>query len=62
MEKKKKQKRGHKVVCISIHPDDLADLDEAVRVLKSRGELRANRSALIRFALRRAPLRKFSVA
>jgi hypothetical protein len=41
----------YKVICISIYTDDLARLDEMVDSLKARGLTKANRSALIRYAL-----------
>ncbi len=41
----------YKVICISMYTDALAHLDEMVRELKGRGHSKANRSALIRYAL-----------
>ena len=41
----------YKVICISMYKDDLARLDAMVDTLKSRGLTKANRSALIRYAL-----------
>jgi hypothetical protein len=41
----------YKVICISMYTKDLAQLDELVEKLKSRGITKANRSALIRVAL-----------
>ena len=41
----------YKVICISMYTDALAQLDEMVRELKTRGYTKANRSALIRHAL-----------
>ena len=41
----------YKVVSISLYTEDIERLDEMVRSLKSSGHRRANRSALIRFAL-----------
>lgn len=41
----------YKVICISMYNDDLARLDDMVEKLKARGFTKANRSALIRFAL-----------
>lgn len=41
----------YKVICISMYTDDLAKLDEMVDALKARGLTKANRSALIRYAL-----------
>jgi hypothetical protein len=41
----------YKVICISMYTDDLERLDEMVETLKSRGLTKANRSALIRYAL-----------
>jgi hypothetical protein len=41
----------YKVICISMYTDDLERLDEMVENLKARGLTKANRSALIRYAL-----------
>ncbi|HVU05382.1 MAG TPA: hypothetical protein VHE30_26730 [Polyangiaceae bacterium] len=41
----------YKVICISMYTDDLKRLDDMVETLKSRGLTKANRSALIRYAL-----------
>jgi hypothetical protein len=41
----------YKVICISIYTDDLSRLDQMVDQLKARGLTKANRSALIRYAL-----------
>lgn len=41
----------YKVICISMYTDDLEKLDQMVDTLKSRGLTKANRSALIRYAL-----------
>jgi len=41
----------YKVICISMYTDDLKRLDDMVDALKARGLTKANRSALIRFAL-----------
>jgi hypothetical protein len=41
----------YKVICISMYTDDLARLDAMVDSLKARGLTKANRSALIRYAL-----------
>ena len=41
----------YKVICISMYTDDLDRLDEMVQSLKARGLTKANRSALIRYAL-----------
>ena len=48
----------YKVICISMYNDDLAHLDGMVDELKRRGFTKANRSALIRFALEHADLDK----
>jgi metal-responsive CopG/Arc/MetJ family transcriptional regulator len=43
-----------KVICISLYNEDLKRLDEMVRILKDeRGLTLANRSSLIRYALRK---------
>jgi len=41
----------YKVICISMYTEDLKRLDDMVDTLKSRGLTKANRSALIRYAL-----------
>ena len=41
----------YKVICISMYTDDLERLDAMVEKLKERGLTKANRSALIRYAL-----------
>ena len=41
----------YKVICISVYTDDLKQLDDMVDALKQRGLTKANRSALIRYAL-----------
>ncbi len=41
----------YKVICISMYMDDLKRLDAMVDDLKARGMTKANRSALIRYAL-----------
>ena len=41
----------YKVICISLYNDDLRRLDAMVDSLKARGMTKANRSALIRYAL-----------
>ncbi|HEY2408736.1 MAG TPA: hypothetical protein VGI10_22175 [Polyangiaceae bacterium] len=41
----------YKVICISMYTEDLKRLDTMVDDLKARGLTKANRSALIRYAL-----------
>lgn len=41
----------YKVICISMYTKDLKRLDEMVDTLKAKGMTKANRSALIRYAL-----------
>jgi hypothetical protein len=41
----------YKVICISMYTKDLSRLDEMVDALKAKGMTKANRSALIRYAL-----------
>ena len=41
----------YKVICISMYTEDLKQLDTMVDTLKARGLTKANRSALIRYAL-----------
>lgn len=51
---------GYKVISISLYQEDLDQLDLKVDELKRRGFGRANRSWLIRFALRRVDVDKIS--
>ena len=46
----------YKVICISMYMEDLHRLDAMVNELKSRGLTKANRSALIRYALSQVDL------
>jgi hypothetical protein len=48
----------YKVICISLYNEDLTRLDAMVDELKERGFTKANRSALIRFALEQVDLAK----
>lgn len=49
---KREAKPSHyKVICISMYTEDLKRLDGMVESLKARGLTKANRSALIRYAL-----------
>lgn len=49
---KREGKPSHyKVICISMYTEDLKRLDSMVEALKARGLTKANRSALIRYAL-----------
>lgn len=48
----------YKVICISLYNEDLARLDVMVQRLKARGLTKANRSALIRYALDQVDLDK----
>jgi hypothetical protein len=48
----------YKVICISMYTRDLQQLDAMVDSLKSRGLTKANRSALIRFALNELDLER----
>ena len=48
----------YKVICISMYTKDLEQLDAMVETLKARGLTKANRSALIRFALAEVDLDK----
>ncbi|MEN9578622.1 MAG: hypothetical protein RJA70_1631 [Pseudomonadota bacterium] len=49
---KRDSKPSHyKVICISMYTEDLKRLDRMVEDLKSKGLTKANRSALIRYAL-----------
>lgn len=48
----------YKVICISMYTEDLKRLDGMVESLKGRGLTKANRSALIRYALGEVDLDK----
>ena len=48
----------YKVICISMYTRDLEQLDDMVEKLKGKGLTKANRSALIRFALAQVDLEK----
>ena len=48
----------YKVICISLYTRDLEKLDGMVDGLKARGLTKANRSALIRWALEQVDLDK----
>jgi len=48
----------YKVICISLYKRDLSQLDAMVDKLKERGLTKANRSALIRYALEQVDLDK----
>ena len=48
----------YKVICISMYTEDLRRLDGMVESLKARGLTKANRSALIRYALGEVDLDK----
>jgi len=54
---RKKIKPSHyKLVCISLYQDDIAKLENHVRLLKGKGFTRANKSMVIRFAIDRVIL------
>ncbi len=46
----------YRVICISMYTEDLKSLDTMVDQLKARGLTKANRSALIRYALSQVDL------
>ena len=55
--KAKKPKPTHyKVVCISLYTQDIENLEAKVAELKRRGHTKANKSQLIRMALRQLDL------
>ena len=56
--RKAEQPSHYKVICISMYNGDLDRLDEMVDELKSMGLTKANRSALIRYALGQVDLTK----
>ncbi len=41
----------YKIVCISLYTEDIQHLEELVAELKKRGHTKANKSAVIRYAL-----------
>ena len=54
-----KEKPTHyKIVCISLYTEDIARLEAMVAELKHRGHTKANKSAVIRFALDSCDLAK----
>lgn len=48
---KKAKPTHYKIVCISLYTEDIARLEELVADLKRRGHTKANKSAVIRYAL-----------
>ncbi len=46
----------YKVICISMYTKDIEELEEKVAELKRRGYTKANKSQLIRYALRQVDL------
>lgn len=48
----------YKVICISFYTEDLEYLDGVVKELKRRGNTKANRSAVLRAAMRQLDLAK----
>jgi hypothetical protein len=60
--KRKKPKPTHyKVVCISLYTQDIENLEAKVAELKRRGHTKANKSQLIRYALRQLDLDKLPI-
>jgi len=55
---KEERPAHYKVICISIYTGDLERLDGMVDELKAMGMTKANRSALIRYALAQVELEK----
>jgi hypothetical protein len=57
--KESKEKPTHyKIVCISLYTEDIERLEAMVAELKRRGHTKANKSALIRYALDTVDLSK----
>jgi len=48
----------YKVVCISLYTQDIENLESTVAELKNRGYTKANKSQLIRYALRQLDIDK----
>ncbi len=56
---RKKEKPTHyKIVCISLYNEDIERLEALVAELKERGHTKANKSAVIRFALSEVDISK----
>ena len=55
---KKPKPTHYKVVCISLYTQDIEHLEETVAELKRRGHTKANKSQLIRQALRQFDIDK----
>jgi hypothetical protein len=51
LDRKSDKPAHYKVICISMYTKDLKNLDDMVESLKAKGMTKANRSALIRYAL-----------
>lgn len=56
--KKKPKPTHYKVICISMYTKDIEELEAKVAELKRRGHTKANKSQLIRFALRQVDIDK----
>jgi hypothetical protein len=56
--RKKPKPTHYKVVCISLYTKDIENLEATVAELKRRGYTKANKSQLIRFALKQLDLDK----
>jgi len=56
--RKKPKPTHYKVVCISLYTKDIENLEASVAELKRRGYTKANKSQLIRFALKQLDLDK----
>jgi hypothetical protein len=54
--RKKPKPTHYKVVCISLYTKDIENLEATVTELKKRGYTKANKSQLIRFALKQLDL------
>jgi hypothetical protein len=50
------KKRTWRVICVSLYPENLRDLDEKVEILKARGIHKMNRSRLLRIAVKQLDL------
>jgi hypothetical protein len=48
----------YKIVCISLYTEDIERLENLVRELKKRGHTKANKSAVIRYALESVDIEK----
>jgi cobalamin biosynthesis protein CobD/CbiB len=56
MTPKTRPQRTYKIVCFSLYPEDVENLDRKVAELRRRGHTKANKSQLIRHAIEQVDL------